>query len=317
MTPIAAILLLVLPAAVVGVAVLGAVVASGRRGGAEGRDAGPPAWARAAAPAAFAAALWSADFALHQAHALWPRDGTLRYLAVAAGAGVIGVVHALVGRVWFTAVLRGLLGIALAAAVLAPLAGGRYVAWPVFWGLVAAAGVWLAGAGWVLDRVDRGSPRLTAPLAMLLAAAAAAPGLYASRYAGGAQLFGGLSAVAVGALGARVLAGLFVRRGTAEATANPTAELAGGWTVWLSWYAAVLLVTYGYTDVPAVWVLPVLAMAPLGAGAGLLVRRGPAQLAASLAGVLALAVGGSVAAGLAAGDDGGGSPDEDGSYYGY
>ncbi|MCC7389384.1 MAG: hypothetical protein IT431_11510 [Phycisphaerales bacterium] len=304
MTPTAAILLLVVPAILCAGVLLAAGLLAARGRGEGGAPARPPAWARGAAPVAFAAGRWSADFALHQAHPVWDRDGTMRYLAVALAAGLVGLVHAAVGRARVTVVLRAVLGAAVPAAVLAPLAGERYVAWPVFWVLVPATGVWLVVAGGLLDRAERALARLTAPVALACVAGAAAPGVFLSGYAGGANLLGGLGALAGGA----AVAKLGARRGGVE--------LSGGWTVWLAAFAAVVLVTFGYADVPAVWVLPVLALAPLGVGAGLLVKGTAARFAAAVGGVLVVAGAGTVAAGLAAGDDGGGSSGEDGSYYG-
>lgn len=307
MTPIVLLYLLGVPAGVAAVLLGVAGVLSRHAGPGPAADAPSrgAVWSRVVAPVAVAAGAWSADFAIHQWHPVWDRDGTMRYLAVALAAGAAGVVHAGVGRWAVTGVLRAILGAGVAAAVLLPLAGGRYVPWGVFWGLVPAGALWLAVAGGVLDRADRSLPRLSVPAGMAVAAAGIAPGLFASTYAGGAQLAGAMAAIAGGASVARLAA----RRGAVE--------LSGGWTVWLAVLEAVLLVTFAYTDVPALWVLPVMALAPLGVAAGLAARGRAARFVAAVVGAVVLSGGASVAAWAAAGHDGGGSSEDGGSSYGY
>ncbi len=88
-------------------------------------------------------------------------------------------------------------------------------------------------------------------------------------------------------------------------------ELHGGHTVWLALLASILLVTFGYTDVPAWWALPIMAFAPLGVLTGFVPRcRWRRFVAATLAAAL-IAGGATLAATLAAPDDEGESP------YGY
>ncbi len=94
-------------------------------------------------------------------------------------------------------------------------------------------------------------------------------------------------------------------------------EVSGGWTVWLAAFAAVVLVTFGYADVPAVWGrCRCWRQRRSGSGAGFLVKGTAARFAAAVVGALVVAGAGTVAAGLAAGDDGGGSSEGDGPYYG-
>ena len=206
------------------------------------------------------AAFFFADLALNQWHDLWPKDGTQRFLAVGLAAALLGTVHSLAGLVTLTAVLRAALGAGLALGVLVPLPE-MYMPRGLLIGLTIASGLWLAGTGAMLDAAGSRLPRAAILLALLLMAIIAAPGLFKSGYAGGARLAAGLGAIAGGALVAAVL-----RR-------QSLPRLSGFHTVWLALFATILLVTYGYQDVPAWWALPIMAVAPLGVVAGLFVKH--------------------------------------------
>jgi hypothetical protein len=261
MTPLAAFSLFLLPAAMVAVAFAALAVVSRpgrvhtseepRRGpGLLGRLAG-----RLAPPALFGLAFWPADIALHQWHPLWPVDGSNRFLGIAIAAAVGAAAHAAVGTWWLAIVVRLVLGAAVTYGVLSPLPE-QYVARPLLAVLCIVAALWLAGAGAVLDRAQLRTPRFALLGGLALAVLAAAPGLFESGYASGAQLAGALGSMA----GGGAIALLLFRR------AAP--ELAGAHTVWLALLGAVLLVTYGYQDVPAWWALALMAIAPFGAIAG-------------------------------------------------
>ena len=206
------------------------------------------------------AAFFFADLALNQWHDLWPKDGTQRFLAVGLAAALLGTVHSLAGLVTLTAVLRAALGAGLALGVLVPLPE-MYMPRGLLIGLTIASGLWLAGTGAMLDAAGSRLPRAAILLTLLLMAIIAAPGLFKSGYAGGARLAAGLGAIAGGALVAAVL-----RR-------QSLPRLSGFHTVWLALFATILLVTYGYQDVPAWWALPIMAVAPLGVVAGLFVKH--------------------------------------------
>lgn len=296
MTPLSAFLTLVVPlslvaAGMLGISLLRRRVAEREEGGLAARVA-----ARSAPAAIFAVAFWPADVALNQWHELWPTDGTERFLAVAVAAAVVGTAHAATGRAMVTALLRLALGAAVPLGLLTPLSE-QFMPRPLLVALTVATALWLPTVGAVLDRADRKLPRLTLGAALFAAALAVAPGVFESGYAGGAQL-----AAALGVLGAGLALARLARSG---------AEASGAVTVWLALFAAILLVTYGYTEVAAWWPLVVMAAAPLGVLAGWTFRRGWARWTAAVVGSAVLAGGataGAVAAGAAEADD---------SYYGY
>jgi len=159
----------------------------------------------------------------------------------------------------------------------------------MFVALAAGTAAWLAGAGWVLDRGDTRLPRLTVPTVLLLTAAVSAPGLYLCTFAGGASLAGALASIAGGLCLARLL------------SRGPTGGASGAFTVWLALFGSVLLVPVGYNEVPAPWVLAVMAIAPLGVLAGLLPRCPVRRFAAASVAVGVLAGAATIAATLAAG----------------
>ena len=301
MTPLSALLQFVVPAVVVAGVLLGLWLALARKPAAG--DAVQPGLERFVLAPLVTAAFWPADIGLNQFHAVWDKDGTKRFLAVAIAAGLCGLVHVAVGRASLTAVIRVLLGAGVATIVLLPLAGGRYVPWPMFIALAAGTAAWLACAGWVLDRGDTRLPRVTVPTVLLVTAAASAPGLFLCTFAGGASLAGALASIAGGVCLARLL------------SRAPTGDASGALTVWLAIFGSILLVTVGYTEVRAPWVLAVMAISPLGVLAGLLPRCPWRRVGAAsvAAGVLAGAA--TVAAGLAAGPASG--DDADGSSYDY
>ncbi len=206
------------------------------------------------------AAFFFADLGLNQWHDLWPKDATQRFLAVGVAAALIGALHSLAGWVTLTVVLRVVLGAGLALGVLVPLPE-MYMPRGLLIVLTIASGLWLAGTGAMLDAAGSRLPRAAILLALLLMAIIAAPGLFKSGYAGGARLAAGLGAIAGGALVAAVL-----RR-------QSLPQLSGFHTVWLAVFASILLVTYGYQEVPAWWALPIMAIAPLGVVAGLFVKH--------------------------------------------
>ncbi|MFG0258802.1 MAG: hypothetical protein ACF8LK_00505 [Phycisphaerales bacterium JB041] len=246
-------------------------------------------------------AFFFADLALNQWHELWPRDGTQRYLAIAIAAGVAGLVHAVAGLIAVTAVVRLALGAGLALGVLLPLPE-LYMPRGLLVVLTIASGVWLAGAGAVLDLVGARVPRAASVLVLFASAMLAAPGLFQSGYAGGAQLAGGLGAIAGGAFMVSAVRGR--RVGTLSALH----------TVWLAVFATVLLVTYGYQEVPVWPALPVMAAAPLGVLAAFAVKHGVVRVA--LAGLAAALISGGATlavVGVASND----ADSEDASSYGY
>lgn len=297
MTPLAAILLFALPAAVAAGGFL-VVELLGARSEREADARASLAW-RLAPPMVFVAAFLPADFGLNHAHPIWDKDGTKRFLAVVLAAGLVGAIHAAVGRAVATGILRAILGAGTAFIVLLPLAGGTYLPWPLLLGLATAAALWLPTTGGVLDRADESLPRLTVPVVLLVTAAASAPGLFACGYAGGAMLAGTLGAAAFG---------LSISRAT---TRQRPVAIAGGNTVCLALLAAILLVTFGYNDVPAWWVLPIMAAAPLAALAGLLPDCPMRGFAAAVLAAGMLAGGATLASTLAATDD------QEESYDGY
>ena len=134
--------------------------------------------------------------------------------------------------------------------------------------------------------------------ALTLAAAGIAPGLFESGYAGGAQLAGTLAAMMAGAAAALLL------------LARSTPDLRGANTVWLALLAALLLVTYGYQDVPAWWSLAIAAVAPFGALAGLPLKRRWLRFAAPVVAAGAVGAGSTLAVFAAT------AQDSDEPYYG-
>lgn len=304
MTPIQVVLAVLVPGAFSAVVllVLSFVGVTDRDATAADGPARPDGWVRRALPALVGVGAFSfADLGLNQWHELWPRDGTQRYLAVAIAAGAAGVVHTLVGLIAVTAVLRLVLGAGLALGVLLPLPE-MYMPRGLLVVLTVGSGVWLAGAGAALDVVGSRVPRAATVLALACAAMLAAPGLFESGYAGGAQLAGGLGAIAGGAF---LVAA--VRR-------DRLVTLSSLHTVWLAVFGAVVLVTYGYQDVPVWPALPVMAVAPLGVVVALAVRHGLVRVA--LAGLAAAVIAGGATLAVVALDSND-AASEDGSSYGY
>ncbi len=303
MTPQQAILAILIPGAVGAIALfalsfLPGVVNGAEQDKSEQRDR----VLRRSLPALVAvAAFFFADLGLNQWHALWPKDGTQRFLAVGLAAALLGTIHSLAGLVTLTAVLRAALGAGLALGVLVPLPE-MYIPQGLLVGLTITSGLWLAGMGTMLDAAGSRLPRTAILLALLLVAIIAAPGIFKSGYAGGAQLAAGLGAIAGGALVAAVL-----RR-------QSLPQLSGFHTVWLALFATILLVTYGYQDVPAWWALPIMAIAPLGVVAGLFVRH--PLLRVALAGLVSavIVVGATLAVVTSASNNA--APEEE-AYYGY
>ena len=302
MTPMQLVLAVLVPGAFCAIALLAlSLVPAGEKDSADASPR-PDGWVRRALPALIGVgAFFFADLGLNQWHELWPKDGTQRFLAIAIAAGVAGVVHALVGLIAVTAVLRLVLGAGLALGVLVPLPE-MYMPRALLVVLTVGSGVWLAGTGAVLDAVGRRVPRAATVLALVASAMLAAPGIFQSGYAGGAQLAGGLGAIAGGAF---LVAA--VRR-------NRMMTLSGLHTVWLAVFAAVLLVTYGYQDVPVWSALPVMAVAPLGVVAALAVRHGVVRVV--LAGLAAAVIAGGATLAVVALDSND-AASEDGSSYGY
>ena len=307
MSPLSALLQFVVPAVVVAGVLLGLRVARARKpapgDAVKPADAEKPGLERFVLPLLVAAAFWPADIGLNQFHAVWDKDGTKRFLAVAIAASLWGLVHVSVGRAGVTTAIRALLGAGVATIVLLPLAGGRYVPWPMFVALAAGTAAWLACVGWVLDRGDTRLPRLTVPAVLVLTAAASAPGLFLCTFAGGAALAGALASIAGGLCLARLL------------SRAPTGAASGASTVWLALFGSILLVTLGYTEVHAPWVLAMMAIAPLGVLAGLLPRCPWRRFATASVAAGALAGAATLSAGLAAGPAS--SDDDDESSYDY
>ncbi|MFG0243551.1 MAG: hypothetical protein ACF8R9_12265 [Phycisphaerales bacterium JB054] len=302
MTPIQVVLAVLVPGAFSAVALL--ALSFVRAGGKDSADAPPrpDGWVRRALPALVGVgAFFFADLGLNQWHELWPKDGTQRFLAIAIAAGAAGIVHALVGLIAVTAVLRLVLGAGLALGVLLPLPE-MYMPRGLLVVLTVASGVWLAGAGAALDIVGSRVPRAASALALGAAAMLAAPGVFQSGYAGGAQLAGGLGAIAGGAF---LVAA--VRR-------DRVGTLSGLHTVWLAVFGTVLLVTYGYQDVPVWSALPVMALAPVGVVAALAVKHGVVRVV--LAGLAAAVIAGGATLAVVALDSND-AASEDGSSYGY
>ncbi|MDQ7012631.1 MAG: hypothetical protein Q9O74_01890 [Planctomycetota bacterium] len=247
------------------------------------------------------AAFFFADLGLNQWHDLWPKDATQRFLAVGVAAALIGALHSLAGRVTLTVMLRVVLGAGLALGVLVPLPE-MYMPRGLLIVLTGASGLWLGATGAVLDGAGSRLPRAAVPLVLAATAIIAAPGIFKSGYAGGAQLAVGLGALAGGAFVAAVL-----RRRTLPG-------LSGLHTVWLAVFATILLVTYGYQEVPAWWALPIMAVAPLGVVAGLFGKH--RLLRVVLAGLVSavIVVGATLAVVASASNNA--APEEE-SYYGY
>lgn len=256
---------------------------------------------RLAAPLVVGLAFFPVDVSLHQWHELWPKDGTNRFLAVAVAASAGGLVHAGVSLIGVTAVVRGLLGALIALGLLSPLPE-QFVPRGVLVGLSVGTGLWLAGVGFALDRAEQRLARGVVPAGLMFAAGAAAPGLFENGYAGGARLAAGLAAIGGGLAVAAAIRGWRIGR------------LGGGWTVWLAVLAAILLVTYGYTDKAVWWSLCLMAAAPLGLLAGLPLKSGWGRAAVALVGAGVIAVGGTLAAMAAGSNDG---PSEDDPYAEY
>lgn len=304
MTPTQVVLAVLVPGAFSAVAllVLSFLGVADRDESAPDAPARRDGWVRRALPALVGVgAFFFADLGLNQWHELWPKDGTQRFLAIAIAAGAAGVVHALVGLIAVTVVLRLALGAGLALGVLLPLPE-MYMPRGLLVVLTVGSGVWLAGTGAALDAVGSRVPRAATALALACTAMLAAPGLFQSGYAGGAQLAGGLGAIAGGAF--LVAAVRRDREGT----------LSGLHTVWLAVFGAVVLVTYGYQDVPVWPALPVMAVAPLGVLVALAVRHGLVRVA--LAGLAAAVIAGGATLAVVALDSND-AASEDGSSYGY
>ncbi len=302
MTPLSAFLQFILPAILAAGAIAALTLLSPRAGPDRDVPSRAPCArglvAGALAPLLLALSFWPGDVALNQWHPLWPTDGTNRFLAVALGAGAFGLLHGAARSPLLPAFLRAALGAAVALALLSPL-DERYMPPMLLVGLTLVTTVWLVGAGAALDHAAARAPRPAVPAALAATAGAGAPGLFASGYAGGAMLGGTLCAIGAGWF----IAALLPRR------ALP--RLAGAHTVWLALLAAVLLVTYGYVDVPAWWPLVAIATAPLGALAAALPLRPWARAGVAL-----------LTAGLVAGGASAGAmlsvPAETGDpYYGY
>lgn len=258
---------------------------------------------RIAGPLVVLAAFVVADVGLNQWHELWPIDGTQRYLAVAIAAAIAGVVHRCVGLIAVSALLRAGIGAALAYGVLSPLPE-MYMPQGLLVTLTALSGVWLAVMGTALDVAAVRLPRAGTAIGLSLVALVAAPGIFKSGYAGGANIAGGLGTIAGGA---------FV---VAAVRGEKSVVLAGMHTVWLAVWAAVLLVTYGYQEVPAWWALPIMAIAPIGVLASLAVKhRGVRVVVAALAAAMIAAVA-TVAVVAVSGGSSDGAP-EDEMYYEY
>jgi hypothetical protein len=309
MTPLEAVLTLVAPALLAALGLVALSLLPPREG--DGTRAGVAR--RLALPILAGVAFFPADVALNQWHALWPRDGTNRYLAVALGAVVAGVLHGSLpqdrmgrgGGVAAVAVVRALLGAAAAWALLAPLPE-QYVPAGLLVGLMAATGVWLGLAGGLLDHADARLPRGAVFGALAASAVAMAPGLFQSGYAGGARMAAGLAALA----GGLAVAGVVRRRRLGPAP--------GAVTVWLGLLGAVLLVTFGYNDVPAPWALALMALAPLGVLGALAVRPARLRFAVGVLAPAAVACAATLGVVASSGQGGAaGEADEDASYYGY
>ena len=276
-----AVLAVVVPGALCAFALFGLSLFRTRVGGDVSAEGARPedGWARRVFPAVVAcAAFFFADLGLNQWHELWPKDGTQRFLAVAVAAGAAGVAHTLLRLVAVTAVVRAGLGAAIALGILLPLPE-MYMPRGLLEALTISSGLWLAGVGATLDLVEARVPRAAGPLVLAAAAMLAAPGIFQSGYAGGAQLAVGLGAIAGGAF---VVAA--VRR-------QRLGMLSGLYTVWLGVFGAVLLVTYGYQDVPLWLALLVMGLAPLGVLAALAIRHGVLRVV--LAGLAAAVIAGS------------------------
>jgi|GEM_PF-3545578 len=302
MTPMQLVLAVLVPGAFCAIALLSLSLVPASEKDSADASPRPDGWVRRALPALVGVgAFFFADLGLNQWHELWPKDGTQRFLAIAIAAGVAGVVHALVGLIAVTAVLRLVLGAGLALGVLVPLPE-MYMPRALLVGLTVGSGVWLAGTGAVLDGVGRRVPRAATVLALVASAMLAAPGIFQSGYAGGAQLAGGLGAIAGGAF---LIAA--VRR-------DRVGTLSGLHTVWLAVFGAVLLVTYGYQDVPVWSALPVMALAPFGVVAALAVKHGVVRV--GLAGLAAAVIAGGATLAVVALDSND-AASEDGSSYGY
>lgn len=295
MTPLSAFLILVLPACIVAIGLSLAAVPGNRRAAEEPRPA-PRLLARLVPPILLLLAFWSADIGQNQWHDFWPKNGTQRYLALAAAAALLGAIHAGLQRPAVTAGLRAALGALVVLALLSPIPE-QYVPRWVLAVLCLACAVWLPLAGIALDAAPARLPRPAAPGVMLLCAALAAPGLYLSTYAEGALLMGSLAAIAGGMLAS----GAFLK--------GASALLPGGHTVWLALMAALLVVTYGYQDVPAWWALALMPLGPFGALAGLHAKRPLARVAAAWITAAAITGGATLAIVVSAPND-----DPDSSY---
>lgn len=257
--------------------------------------------ARILPPVVAAGAFFSIDLGLNQWHSLWPIDGTQRFLAVAIGAGLFGVLHAAAGPALLAILFRLLLGAGLALGVLTPLPD-MFMPPGLLIGLTIASGLWLAATGLVFDSAGARLPRVAQPMTLAGLAAVAAFGLFLNKYAGGSLLTAGLGAVAGGGLVVALLCG------------KRLPALSGLHTVWLAVFAAILLVTFGYQEKASPWSLVCMALAPTGILLGLLPKRALARAALAATATVAIAGLGVLIVGLqsASGDE---SPED--SYYSY
>ncbi|QKK08787.1 MAG: hypothetical protein HND58_11880 [Planctomycetota bacterium] len=166
MTPTQVVLAVLVPGAFSAVAllVLSFLGVADRDESAPDAPARRDGWVRRALPALVGVgAFFFADLGLNQWHELWPKDGTQRFLAIAIAAGAAGVVHALVGLIAVTVVLRLALGAGLALGVLLPLPE-MYMPRGLLVVLTVGSGVWLAGTGAALDAVGSRVPRAATAL---------------------------------------------------------------------------------------------------------------------------------------------------------